>query len=150
MEKIDFIEGFVHIHSPSGGAGSGISKMITQNISDSYRKCQNVNYLLFPSQNLKSKTMIVEPYNFTLCYNQIISSSSMVATFSNQQTLNQIKKASDENLSSSNYFAPINNKLQRCFNSIFNPSLNSGATLQDICQNMCAMPQINQAFISQK
>ena len=72
--------------------------------------------------------MIVEPFNFALCYNQIILSSSMVATFSNQQTLNQISE-NQKNANCFDYFDPINNKLQSCFNSIFNPGLNSGATL---------------------
>lgn len=28
-EKLDFFEGFIQLHSPSGGAGSGLSKLIT-------------------------------------------------------------------------------------------------------------------------
>ena len=37
-EKLDFFEGFVQLHSPSGGAGSGLSKLLTMNLSDNYRK----------------------------------------------------------------------------------------------------------------
>jgi len=37
-EKLDFFEGFVHLHSPSGGAGSGLSKILTMNLTDNYRK----------------------------------------------------------------------------------------------------------------
>ncbi len=37
-EKLDFFEGFVQLHSPSGGAGSGLSKLLTMHLTDNYRK----------------------------------------------------------------------------------------------------------------
>ena len=74
----------MHLHSTSGGAGSGLSKILTMNLTDTYRKQQNVNYILYPSKKIKNDNMIVEPYNFTLCFNQIIRSSSLVTAFSNE------------------------------------------------------------------
>ena len=48
------LEGFIQFHSPSGGAGSGLAKVLSERLCDDYRKKQNVSYLLFPSQQLKS------------------------------------------------------------------------------------------------
>ena len=80
---MDYFDGFIQLHSPSGGAGSGLSKLISQHLADDYKRAQNISYLLFPSESHKSRSMVVEPYNFTLCYNNLVRSSSMIATFSN-------------------------------------------------------------------
>jgi len=69
--------------------------------------------MLFPSKSMKNDNMVVEPYNFTLCYNQIIRSSSLVTAFSNEQIISQLKE--DQR---SRPF--VNNSLGNCFNSIFN------------------------------
>ena len=80
---IDYPQGFIQLHSPSGGAGSGLSQLISTSLGDDYKKLSNVSYLLFPSEEMKSQTMTVEPYNFTLSYTHLVRSSSMIATFSN-------------------------------------------------------------------
>jgi hypothetical protein len=46
------------------------------------------------------------------------------------------------------YYPRINRKLASCFNSIFSPDYNKDVSLQNICQSICACPQINQAFLS--
>ena len=92
---------------------------------------------------MKNDNMVVEPYNFTLCYNQIIRSSSLVTAFSNEQIISQLKEDQRSR-------ASINTSLGNCFNSIFNQAYNGKASLQDICQNINACPQINQAYLSQK
>lgn len=84
VERMDRHDGFIQLHSVSGGAGSGLSKLISQHLADEYKKAQNVSYVLFPSESHKSRNMVVEPYNFTLCYNSLVRSSSMITAFSNQ------------------------------------------------------------------
>ena len=93
--------------------------------------------------------MVVEPYNFTLCYNQIIRASTMITTFSNQQTLDylNIYDASPRHSDSPCFYSRVNRKMVHCFNSIFNQDTSD--SLQDLTQNNCAFPSINQLFISQ-
>ena len=38
IEKMDSFDGFVQLHSPSGGAGSGLAKLISQQLADEYKK----------------------------------------------------------------------------------------------------------------
>ena len=78
------LDGFIQIHSPSGGAGSGLAKVLSERLYDDYRKKQNVSYLLFPSHQRKSQAMIVEPYNFTLSYNGLVRTCSIIVNFSNE------------------------------------------------------------------
>lgn len=77
-----------------------------------------MSYLLAPSQSMKSLSMIVEPYNFTLSFNNIVRSSSMVAVFSNEQTIRYLERFNDQTFDS-NFFPVVNRKLADCFHSIF-------------------------------
>lgn len=38
LEHLDNPQGFIQLHSPSGGAGSGLSQLISQNLYDDYKK----------------------------------------------------------------------------------------------------------------
>lgn len=93
--------------------------------------------------------MIVEPYNFALSFNNIVRSSSMISTFSNEQTIAHLEQFSHHSYDQyNNQFSQINSKLADCFNSIFSTENEGSLRLQDICRNICACPQINQALIS--
>ena len=95
---------------------------------------------------MKSQTMTVEPYNFTLSYTHLVRSSSMIATFSNQQTMSYLQRHSAVSQPESCYYPLINTKLGSCFKSIFSTDIDGN--LQDICKNICATPQINQCLVS--
>lgn len=48
---MDLVEGIVKTFSLSGGAGSSLSKSISIELNDNYKKCRNVSYALFPSED---------------------------------------------------------------------------------------------------
>ena len=67
---------------------------------------------------MKSLSMSVEPYNFTLCFNNIVRSSSMIATFSNEQTIAYLEKFNKQTFENC-FYPTVNRKLAECFNGIF-------------------------------
>ena len=97
--------------------------MISTSLYDDYKKLSNVSYLLFPSEEMKSQTMTVEPYNFTLSYTHLVRSSSMIATFSNQQTMSYLQRHAAVSQPESCYYPLINTKLGACFQSIFSTDI---------------------------
>ena len=52
---MDFVEGIVNCFSLSGGAGSSLSKSLAIELNDHYKKCRNVSYALFPSEDPQFK-----------------------------------------------------------------------------------------------
>lgn len=104
--------------------------------------------MLFPSQSLKSFSMIVEPYNFALCFNNLVRSSSMISLFSNEQTISHLEKFKKIPVNQGNDFYHVNQKLAECFNNIYSREAHGTLRLQDICRNISACPQINQALVS--
>ena len=90
IERTDKLDGFLFVHSASGGAGSALGKTLSEQVHDEFRR-ESIDYLLFPSQNKKSHSMIVEPYNFMLSYNGLIRTNSIILNYSNQRSQEYLK-----------------------------------------------------------
>lgn len=82
-----------------------------------------MSYLLFPSHQLKSQAMIVEPYNFTLSYNGLVRTCSIIVNFSNEQTHHYLSRYAPHELLGSAYrsdFSVLNKQLSQVYGSLFN------------------------------
>eukprot|EP00347_Sterkiella_histriomuscorum_P012141 403369739 len=61
-EQCDSLQGFMLYFSPCGGAGSGLTSNIADQLQIPYGKKTSIGYEIYPSQFLMNS--VVEPYNF--------------------------------------------------------------------------------------
>ena len=72
-ENTDCLQGFQMAHSLGGGTGSGLGNLLIQKIREEYPDRIMTAYSVVPSP--KVSNVIVEPYNATLAFHQLIENT---------------------------------------------------------------------------
>lgn len=85
-EKSDCLQGFQLTHSVGGGTGSGLGTLIISNIREEYSDRIINTFSVIPSP--KVSTVVLEPYNATLCIQMLIENSDQTHCIDNEALYN--------------------------------------------------------------
>lgn len=87
-DNCDNLEGFLILHSISGGSGSGVGSFILEKLRDRYPKKLIQTYSVFPDLD-DSGDVVVQSYNSVLCLKRLVEYADSVIVLDNI-ALNQI------------------------------------------------------------
>lgn len=85
-EKADCLQGFQLTQSVGGGTGSGLGTLIISNIREEYPDRIINTFSVIPSP--KVSTVVIEPYNATLCLQMLIENSDQTHCIDNEALYN--------------------------------------------------------------
>ncbi|CAH1394728.1 unnamed protein product [Nezara viridula] len=88
-ESADQLQGFFTFHSYGGGTGSGLSTLISSDLSIDYPKKSFLEIAIFPSHKLS--TAVVEPYNAVLSTKETLDDADCVFLADNEAMSNICK-----------------------------------------------------------
>ncbi|PWN53324.1 putative tubulin beta chain [Violaceomyces palustris] len=81
-EKADMLQGFQLIHSLGGGTGSGLGTNLLTKLREEYPDRMLATWSVLPSP--KVSDTVVEPYNATLSFHQLVENSDMTFCLDNE------------------------------------------------------------------
>ena len=81
-ENTDCLQGFQMAHSLGGGTGSGLGNLLIQKIREEYPDRIMTAFSVVPSP--KVSNVIVEPYNATLAFHQLIENTDQTIILDNE------------------------------------------------------------------
>lgn len=81
-ENSDCLQGYQICHSLGGGTGSGLGNLLLQRIREEYPDRIMTTYSVMPSPKVSS--IVTEPYNSTLCLNNLIENADQVICLDNE------------------------------------------------------------------
>lgn len=87
-DSCDNLEGFLVLHSISGGTGSGVGSFILEKLRDRYPKKLIQTYSVFPDLD-DNGDVVVQSYNSVLCLKRLVDYADSVVVLDNV-ALNQI------------------------------------------------------------
>lgn len=85
----DCLEGFIMVHSISGGTGSGMGSFLLEEIADKYPKKLIQTFSIFPDLGGQTSDVVVQPYNSMLTLRRLTTSADSVVILDNT-ALNRI------------------------------------------------------------
>ncbi|KXN69104.1 tubulin gamma chain [Conidiobolus coronatus NRRL 28638] len=87
-DNSDSLEGFMMLHSISGGTGSGLGSLMLEKLNDRYPKKLTQTYSVFPN-NETAADVVVQPYNSVLSLKRLTQNADCVVVIDNT-ALNRI------------------------------------------------------------
>lgn len=81
-ERCEMLQGFQLVHSLGGGTGSGLGTLILNKLREEYPDRMMTTWSILPSP--KVSDTVVEPYNATLCFHQLVEMSDLTFNIDNE------------------------------------------------------------------
>lgn len=81
-EKADVLQGFQLLHSLGGGTGSGLGTNLLTKLREEFPDRMLTSWSVLPSP--KVSEVVVEPYNATLSFHQLVENSDMTFCLDNE------------------------------------------------------------------
>ncbi|KAA1128884.1 Tubulin beta chain (Beta tubulin) [Puccinia graminis f. sp. tritici] len=140
-ERCEVLQGFQIIHSLGGGTGSGLGTLIMGKLKEEFPDRMMNSWSILPSP--KVSDTVVEPYNATLCFHQLVETSDLTFSIDNEALFDicqtTLKKS---NPSYSDLNSLIANVMAGCSTTLrFPGQLN--ADLRKLAVNMVPFPRLH-------
>ncbi|KAI7945500.1 hypothetical protein MJO29_011888 [Puccinia striiformis f. sp. tritici] len=81
-ERCEVLQGFQILHSLGGGTGSGLGTLIMGKLKEEFPDRMMNSWSILPSP--KVSDTVVEPYNATLCFHQLVETSDLTFSIDNE------------------------------------------------------------------
>ncbi|KAI5474543.1 tubulin beta-1 chain [Pseudohyphozyma bogoriensis] len=140
-ESCDLLQGFQLLHSLGGGTGSGLGCLLISKLREEYPDSMISTFSVLPSPKI-SET-VVEPYNATLSFHQLVENSDLTFCQDNEALYDVCGKAlRKESPSYSDLNSLIANVMSGCTTTLrFPGQLNSD--LRKLGTNMVPFPRLH-------
>ncbi|KAH8920537.1 beta-1 and beta-2 tubulin [Atractiella rhizophila] len=140
-ERCDLVQGFQLIHSLGGGTGSGLGSLLLSKIREEYPDRMIATWSILPSP--KVSDTVVEPYNATLCFHQLVENSDETFCLDNEALYDIAQKTLKNSNPDYDFLnALISNVISGCTTTLrFPGQLNSD--LRKLGVNMVPFPRLH-------
>nr|ANN11958.1 beta-tubulin [Puccinia helianthi] len=140
-ERCEVLQGFQIVHSLGGGTGSGLGSLVMNKLKEEFPDRMMNSWSILPSP--KVSDTVVEPYNATLCFHQLVETSDLTFSIDNEALFDicqtTIKKT---NPSYDDLNSLIANVMAGCSTTLrFPGQLN--ADLRKLAVNMVPFPRLH-------
>lgn len=82
VDQCGSLQGFIIFHAVGGGTGSGLTALISQNLSEDYYRKSKFHFSTWPSPQIA--TAVVEPYNAIMTTNSLLDHSEVSVVLDNE------------------------------------------------------------------
>ncbi|MBW0467350.1 hypothetical protein O181_007065 [Austropuccinia psidii MF-1] len=140
-ERCDVLQGFQIVHSLGGGTGSGLGTLIMSKLKEEFPDRMMNSWSILPSP--KVSDTVVEPYNATLCFHQLVEMSDLTFNIDNEALFDICQRTLKKtNPSYEDLNSLIANVMAGCSTTLrFPGQLN--ADLRKLAVNMVPFPRLH-------